>query len=372
MPSVLHDVQPIVLLRAWNDWRGALQRPDTLAGQDSRVQGEGMKHFDMFTRPREATVQFSDVFGAIPGMEHHDASSLYDFDAELTAQVRNAGKFHDAQFSIGYWPELGDYGAVLLEELRRYQKQELLRKRSGGSAGPEHPDVLVLHTSVERAVVAVVNCAPRTNVHQELNLNGEEFHVAITSSGLEVYAQLPYFRGLQARGWIEEFYRIPNDAGAWPEGEQFRSSCVTQVRSNTGVLVQEDTAVIPSLDLPIRVAYVDKFGNVRLECADMGKLQELLMPGRAVNLEVEGGRHSITAHVVKRLTDIPEGEVGLYRNPADDPVASGPGYLEFVRRVSNPNGHAAHAYATLIAATGVDAAVFTPDVWRQCALAISG
>ncbi len=330
-----------------------------------------MQHVDMFTRPREATIQFSDVFGAIPGMEHFDASSLYDFDAELTAQVRNAGKFHDAQFSIGYWPELGDYGAVLLEELRRYQQHEIQRKDAAASGVPEHPDTKVLRRSVDNAVVAVVNCAPRTHIHQEQNLNGDEFHVALTESGLEVYAQLPYFRGLQARGWIKEFYRIPNDSGAWPEGEQFRSSCVTQVRSNTRVLVEEATSVIPSLDLPIRVAYVDKFGNVRLECAELGMLQEHLVPGNTVRLEMESGKRGIVAHVVNRLTDIPEGEVGLYRNPADDPATTGPGYLEFVRRVSNPNGHTAHAYATLIAATGIESGIFTPAVWRECALSIS-
>lgn len=337
-----------------------------------RGKGEGMKHVDMFARPREATIQFSDVFGAIPGTEHFDASSLYDFDAELTAQVRNVGKFHDAQFSIGYWPELGDYGAVLLEELRRYQQHEAHRKLGTEQGLPEHPDTLVLHQSLQHAVVAVVNCAPRTHVHQERNVNGEEFHVAVTSSGLEVYAQLPYFRGLHARGWIDKFYRIPNDSGAWPEGEQFRSSCVTQVRSNTDVLVQADVSGIPLLDLPFRVAYVDKFGNVRLECAEMAEVHDLLQPGNTVKLAVDGGKSSVLAHVVNRLTDIPEGEVGLYRNPADDLVSSGPGYLEFVRRVSNPNGHAAHAYATLITATGVDPLQFTPDVWRECALSITG
>src|SRR5689334_11291390 len=157
-----------------------------------------------FENRREATIQFSDVFGELPAM---DGNALPDFDAVLTAQVRNTNRWRDMHFPTGAWPELGDYGAVLLDQLRQEQiDNSLVAARL--TDGSLQPDLEALKVSLESTLVGVVNCAPRRADHHEKGVNGDEFHVGITTSGVEIYAQLPYFRGLKARGRLTKLFRI--------------------------------------------------------------------------------------------------------------------------------------------------------------------
>jgi hypothetical protein len=119
-------------------------------------------------------------------------------------------------------------------------------------------------------------------------------------------------------------------------------------------------ALIPALTQQGRVAYADKFGNVRLEMADAKDTAEKLQVGSKVSLHLGEEVRLDNLHVVSRLTDIPEGELGVYYNPAD-PITSGqPHYVELVRRVSNPNTNSEHAYATLVSCLGNSAKVFVP------------
>lgn len=308
------------------------------------------------TREREATVQFSDVFGSLPT----GSGATHDFDAVMTAQLRNAGRFVDAHFPIGDWPMLGDYAAVLLEHLRALQTDTLERFEQ---AAPGHPDAATLRNSLQKAVVVVVNSAPRRSDHHAQNKNGDEFYLGLTQSGVEVYAQLPYFRGLKARGLLASLHRIPNDGGVWPAGEQFRSSCVTQARVFADVLEPTNLDAIDDITLDGRLAYTDKFGNVRLEVKDIAALLPLLHPGGRATLHVGDTGNTIPVHIVQRMTDIPEGEYGVYYNPADVAVQTGPAYLEFVRRVSTPNTYAEHAYATLVSCVTNDPSSFDARSW---------
>ena len=302
-----------------------------------------------FERAREATIQFNDVFGVLPVAAAGSTEPLVDFDAELTAQVRNTGSFRDAQYPIGTWPALGDYGVVLLEQLR--QEQQL--KAAGLGLDVEaldsqlHPDYLALCQSLSGALIAIVNKAPRTNGQSHNGRNGEEFYVGITQAGNEVYGQLPHFRGLKARGWLSQLSRIPNDAGVWQPGEQFRSSYVSALRPTPEILEQVDASEVPKIEQDIRLAYVDTFGNVRLEVANLDSALDHLKRQEVIRLQVGDGG-TVEAHAVERLTDIPRGDLGIYGNPSERNAADGAGYLELVRRVNEPNGHSQHAYHSLV------------------------
>jgi hypothetical protein len=233
-----------------------------------------------------------------------------------------------------------------------------------------HPDIVELANSLQKTLVGIVNCAPRRSDHHEQSVNGDEFHVGVTKSGIEIYAQLPYFRGLHARGRLVSLHRIPNDAGVWPSGEQFRSSVVSQARRYQDVLEEVSLDLIPSLTLHGRVAYADKFGNVRLEMADSKDTAQKLQAGTTVSLRVGDKGQLDNVHVVTRLTEIPEGELGIYYNPADPLADSEPHYVELVRRVSDPNAHRGHAYATLVECAN-QAQPFSPVMWDSIDISIT-
>ena len=360
---------PIALLHCGHVGRGILLQIGVL-------QGRGMS-VEPLSRVREATIQFSDVFGEIPTPLVASAPVLPDFDAILTAKVRNCGHFTDSQFAIGAWRELGGYGAVLIEELRWGQLARALEYGLDPAVLDEdtnlhvlHPDVAMLARSLTRAIVVVVNSAPRTADHHARSENGDEFYVAVTRSGVEVYAQAHFLAGLAARSWITALFRIPNGSGAWADGEQFRSSCVTQVRSRTELLVKEDLSVIPLFEAGGRVAYADTFGNVRVEVPHLRELAQRLATGGSATVTADGGR-PLEVRVVSRLTGIPEGELGLYLNPADVVESEGPGYLELARRVSSPVNNPTNAYRTLVESLGEDPAGFDPAQWSRRSISIS-
>lgn len=326
-----------------------------------------------FTHEREATIQFSDTFGALPVGGQDAVSHLTDFDAALTAEVRNTGRFRDSQHAIGAWPSLGDYGAVLLTELRQQQidKAESLGidVPNIGNLKPKglHPDIIGLIRSLKRVPVGVVNCAPRRHDHHTNGQNGDEFYVGVSKNGVEIYGQPNYLRGLRARKVLKELFRIPNNSGLWVPGEQFRSSCITQARATPEVLEAAPLSDIPELDLEGRVAYVDTFGNVRLEVADARVVQSKLAAqegGRAL-LEIDQRVSKLAVYVVTSLFEIPEGELGIYRNPTDGPATKGPGYLELVKRVSEPTGNKNHAYAELVSHLTDDPVAFDPTNWDK-------
>lgn len=329
-----------------------------------------------FAKEREATITFNDVHGQIP-VGPDSFTPITDFDAELTDQVGNTGHFRDAQYGIGQWPALGDYGAVLLDQLRGQQIDDLhfdVDKSELQINDPDllHPDLARIFRSLGSAVVGVVNSAPRTKEHHEKNQNGEEFYGGVTKNGVEIFAQLPYFRGLNARGNLRSLFRVPNDARLWTPGEQFRSSVVSRARRFPERLEEVDDidSVAPSLEHDGRLAYVDRFGNVRLEVANVDQAAQTLVPGGGVRLRAidRGAELKLTA--VTRMTDIAEGELGIYHNPADPDNRSGAGYLELVRRVSDPNNADNHAYASLRDAVVGDTQGFKLQDWEEVNLEI--
>lgn len=306
-----------------------------------------------FGLPREATIQLNDVYGPIP-VDGLSIPPPDDFDAKITSQVRNTGHFSDGEYAISDGGTvLGSYGLVLIDDLRHQQHEQAgeILDRLGATDISQvnaeqraslHPDDAVRLGSLETSVVAVVNEAARTAEHHTERKNGRDFYAAVTTNGLEAYVTpVDVLAGLDARGRIAALYRIP-DGVVWPDGEQFRSSIASDARRQAGVLEpvpRDENWPIPPLPDGVRVAFADKFGNVRLETSDIAKHGEVLSESELVDLTLEDGRVALSGlHVVTRLTEVPEGEVGIYINPADKDADSGPAYFELVRRVSKPNG----------------------------------
>ncbi len=304
-------------------------------------------------QPPEAVIQFSDVFGFLPTHSPEAASrsvtDSVDFDAKLTAQVGNTDRFRDSEFPIGSWPALGDYAAVLLWQLRERQSQE----------------------NGKRPVVAVVNCAPRTDGHFEAGTNGDEFYVATTENGLEIYSPAIYLRGLAARGLIRTLHRIPNDCGLWAEGEQFRSSTVVHARKQPDILMPAELSDIPKITQQVRVAFADKFGNVRLEVADRKAVGEIVDSGTDRILIKIGKYGEQVVRVARNLAEIPKGKIGIYRNPSEiDGDDGGPGYVEVARRVDNPNTTTDHAHEILLKRVPEGHRKDYPARWEQTSITI--
>jgi hypothetical protein len=321
---------------------------------------------ETFGQPREATIQLSDVYGPLPTDGLH-VPPPDDFDAAITSQVRNTGRFHDGEYGISDGGAvLGGYGAVLVDDLRHLQREQALEILEGlgaqstadltpGQLATVHPDDKIRLESLDNAVVVVSNSAPRTSEHHETGRNGSDFYVATTESGVEVYAQAHMLSSLDARGRITSLRRIPEGV-VWNPGEQFRSSVVTDARRKPEQLevVERDNWPIPPLQDGIKLAYTDKFANVRLETSDVSGHGEVLREAETVDLVLDDGRVAISGiRVASRMTDIPEGEFGAYFNTADRDVKEGPAYIELVRRVSDPNGGEQHrAYHELAERVG--------------------
>lgn len=324
-----------------------------------------------FDRPRGATIVFSDVFGDIP-IGERAPKSIVDFDAVITDDVNNQGRFHNGQFPIGAWPEIGEYGAVLVEHLRESQMERAEKEGVDSdnledviAEGGLHPDILTLAESLLKTVVVVVNHAPRTADHHASRKNGDEFYAGITQSGVQVFAQLPYFRGLQARGLLRDFYRIPNNSGLWIPKEQYRSSSVTQARTRPELLQPADPNQIPQPELEGRVAYADFFGNVRLEVKNVKPLRDLLAEARQVRLRIDGVKQALMLAVGSSLEDNDPNQLSIYFNPADKPADQGPAYVEIARRVDDPVGNQDHAYSRLSRLAAKGSGLIDPRQWNN-------
>lgn len=305
---------------------------------------------ETLSRPSESLVSFSDVFP-------HDGA---DFDAVLTTDYRSLALNRAYHFGIGHNPKLGDYGTVLIEQLladRRKIVEEIVTL--GGD-----PEI-----DLDRAARTVVNVAPRDSQTTAEGKNGKDFYLAITAQGQEIYAVPPErLQALETRNQILACFQIPTENLPFTDGahEQFRSSIVAIARYKPEVLVPvfqyRDRAaliaakaagthpdLIPEQEHPLEVAYVDKFGNVRLSAKDVEQtLRELnAEKGDKVLIQV-GDAEPLEAYYVDSLAEIPNGELGFYCNVADgeDPHSRA-GYFELVKKSEDCNHETDHAESRL-------------------------
>jgi len=296
---------------------------------------------DLLNRPISGIVHFNDVFAENP----------VDIDSELTAIIRNLGNFSDLRFPIGKNPKLADYGVNLLNDLIAEQRRiiKIIQDMSGKMIDQDFS---------KKAVLAIINKADRNSKTTANGKNGEDFHLAITDNGLEVYAvPLARLQALETRNKILALYRIPNEKLAVTDGrhEQFRSSIIATTRHFPNILepifeyaTKEELMmakqmgthpnVIQQQEHLAEFAFSDKFGNVRVSVKDNMQFKKYFDEyslGDIVRIRV-GDSESIEAFYVTSLKEIPVGKVGIYQNVADG-ITTGAGYWEIVKKSEDCN-----------------------------------
>ncbi len=310
------------------------------------------KYERVLSRPTAGIVHFSDVF----------AENQVDFDSELTAIVRNLGSFSDLTFPIGHNPKLGDYGVTLLNDLIAEQKR-ILEIIENKTAHKVHCDFS------EKAVLSILNCAPRNNDTTVNGKNGEDFYLAITDNYLEIYAvPVANLQSLETRNKILALYRIPTEKLQTTDGhhEQFRSSIVATMRyfpevlepvfqyENCEELILAKSQgthpnIIPEQKKLVKFAFADKFGNVRVSVKDNSRFKEIIKDvniGDIVKIRIGQSEEFIEAHYVNSLKEISDGELGIYQNVADENNLEA-GYWEIVRGTYDCNNESRPAVKIL-------------------------
>jgi len=308
---------------------------------------------ELLLRPSASQIHFSDVFPEIADKDEFAWWRKTDFDSGLTVAAESAGFPALEQVPVGVRPWLGRYGLLLVDDLLQSRQQRV----KGSST---HPDFERETRQSNEAVIAVANYAPRDNENTADGHNGSDFYLATTASGLEIYTTpLSFLSGLEARNRITALYRIPTKGHPEFNGdhEQFRSARVVRTRRHPDHLVPvfeydspdelvkaktEDThpGVIPVDKRAGHIAFVDKFGNIKVELGDVRPLQQLKIGQeaalRVVNNNVE---HTLPVHVAADLRSAPLGKLAVYANGSDfTDENSTTGLIELITRVNdNPS-----------------------------------
>lgn len=304
------------------------------------------KYLELLSRESRTIIHFNDVF-----FEHE-----VDFDAELTVMFRNLATFSSLRFPIGKNPKNADYGVVLLDDLLDEEHRIIEKIRDSGTTCA----IKVLEDREKKQVLCIINTAPRNSETTGNGRNGEDFHLAITVNGLEIYAvPLARLQGLETRNRILALYRIENETLISTDGyrEQFRSSIISTSRYFPETLVpifQYDSVeeliaakrngthpdLIKVQEKSSELAFIDKFGNVRISVTDCKEFMKPISSvefGDKISLQI-GDSEKLQVHYVTSLKDIPDGQIGLYQNVADKTYEySEAGYFEIVKKSADPN-----------------------------------
>lgn len=296
------------------------------------------KTVKLLARGVSGQVRFSDVYAEVAGLQDPEWWQKTDFDASLTDEVESAGFPHAKQVPIGLRPALANYGLVLVDDLVRSQTQ---RANSYEGALKLHADIRTELKESRKAVLALANFAPRDDKNTARGQNGSDFYLAISDSGLEAYVTpLDFLEGLDARNRIIALYRIPNEDHPEFNGkhEQFRSARVSRTRRHPGHLVpvfeygnvaallaakadgSHPEDIIPKETRQGKIAYIDKFGNVKLDLSadEFDRVQKIKTRSKAVLLvESEGTTVEIPVHKAKALRTAPIGKLAIYGNCSD-------------------------------------------------------
>lgn len=308
------------------------------------------QYLNFLNRPTCAIVHFNDVF----------TNNNIDFDAELTAIIRNLGNFSDLTFPIGKNEKLADYGINLLDDLIEEQKRILGIIKKNGK--------IVKNNFSEKTVIAIINKAPRDSRTTFCGKNGEDFHLAITKNGLEVYTvPLARLQALETRNKIVALYRIPNEKLKVTDGfrEQFRSSIIATSRyfpeilntifeySNQAELIKakllgQHPCIIPEQKRLAEFAFADKFGNVRISVKNNKQFRKTFAKARyGDSLKIKIGKCKLVEAIyTSSLKEIPDGKLGIYQNIPDGKT-DGASYWEIVKKSEDCNNEKESALTIL-------------------------
>jgi hypothetical protein len=301
-------------------------------------------------------VHFNDVFSEATSQDNPTWWQNTDFDAALTVLFKSTAPVSYQPIPIGIRPWFVSYGLVLLDDLVGSNSDHSDKL----SQAPRlHADERAELELSRLATVAVANFAPRDDAHTRDNQNGEDFFLAVTTSGLEIYVTpLSFLSGLAKRNRIRALYRIPtaNHPEFNGDDEQFRSAVIARSRRHPDHLVPvyqySDTPalsvakltgtheeIIPTDIRSGHIAFVDKFGNVKLEEPKISRLGNMAV-GREVGLQIiqDGKRYELPVYVAKNLHSAPSETLVIYQN-CSDRTANGEdvGFVELMTRVNDEN-----------------------------------
>lgn len=287
-------------------------------------------------RPTHALIEVNDV-----------GDGPRDFDADLTIKARHLVPFTSQIYNVGGEPAVLRYAADFLGLLPAMVRDriELATREAERHGRPLPRDVAAARCDWnERTLRCVLNHAPRNGRKAE-GENGTDFYLAFVD-GVEVYATPPIaLQYLRIRNRIDALFRVPTRGHPlFREGEQFRSSVIGKTAHEVPEHLKlvwrrgEDRAqldaIIPDLARD-EVAFVDSpYGNRRVITSDLARVQESINRERddegAVHVQI--GRSIVRAFIADCLANVPEGQWGLWFNPADVADGSRAGYYEVSRR----------------------------------------
>ena len=234
-----------------------------------------------------------------------------DTDAVITSRLGNFGMIGMLEVPIGYvpWESIG-----LLQLDNRIQK-----------------------ANTGRAAIAIANRAPRNDANVLSGANGEPYRMAVTQSGMIVFAShLSALSDVATK--ITAIYEVPKNNSVYDEHEQFRSSVVAQMANHLDELVEVDKDTIPQIR--DSVAYIDKFGNVIGRTTHMEMLIRTEI-GKMIALQIEnnGEEHEVPVRRGLDLRSAREGEITVYPNISDGYSGEGTGTYEIITRVNTDPSH---------------------------------
>lgn len=310
---------------------------------------------DQINKPVIGQIRFSDVYPEVEGLQEQNWWQKTDFDARLTDKVESGGFAIFEQIPIGFGSWMVGYGLVLADDLLTSRNQRV------SNSIIEHPDFAKEKDQMQNgAVLAMANYAPRDNKNTQKHQNGSDFYLAITESGLEIYATPLSFLGtLEARSRILALYRIPTKGHPEFSGdhEQFRSARIVRSRrhpehlepiyeyNSRKELIDAKRAGTHQTPIPVEertghIGFVDKFGNIKLELQDIGLVQRLEV-GKTATLTIKQDDQSYEFEV-KKAEDLRSAEVDMlsvYVNVSDEiDNEATVGLVELIVRVdTNPS-----------------------------------
>jgi len=326
-------------------------------------QGEILEQTsDLLWRPTLGQIRFSDVYSEKAGENEELWWRKTDFDADITDYAKAAGFSNIWQVPIGLRPEYTGYGLVFADDLAQSYNERVLglisREQAARASGRElHRDALKRLQESSGAILALANNAPRNEANVADDKNGADFHLAITASGLEIYATpLDYLGDLEDRNRITALYQIPTKGHPEFNGdyEQFRSGPVVLTREHPYHIIPvfeypnvqdlidakrngSHPQVIPTDKREGRFAYWDKYGNGRMSLKNISLLHKL-EEGDSATLQItnRGKPYELEVVKAKNLHSAPLGKLAIYLNCSDHlDEGSTAGLVEFIARVDD-------------------------------------
>lgn len=322
----------------------------------------------------ESDIAFTDSKGDIPLDGRQLRGTIPDFDSDLTQAIRPGAPWpHIERYGIGFWPDVASYGIALTDQLRRGQEEQATlmaayRDRRGIDRPLRREEAIA--SSLGNLVVVQGNHNPRNRNNSERKVNGSPWYVGMAGDNLAIVSQLPYFEQIERFGGLTFLGRVNSDVATEFYGnpkEQFTSSVspafaelvrgdfdeiLFDYRDRAERKAAETSGNHPEIFseelVPARIAYFDRYLNTRLLVANQLEVVKAIEAGAGFKVFIDGEPINEPVNSGSSLFESELDVLTLYKNPADPEVVDGPGYIEFARRVVNPNDVSYSAVATIV------------------------